>query len=494
MLQELGYGLTREIVSDVVRSFLQDAKRVSPFKEGHPGPDWWRGFMRRWPSLSERKPQHLSAKWAAAGSQETLDSWFSLVKSFLIDKGLLKRGRPVADFASRLWNADETGFCLGAASKKILARRGDRCIHEVGGASDHQFITVNACGNAEGLKLPPFILCKGKNLYTTWTHGGPAGAVYSTSQSGWMEEANYVNWFEKQFYPAVKHLLDTGPVVLFLDGHYSHMSINLIKRARALNIHLFCLPPNTTHLLQPLDVGVFGLMKQRWRAILKQYKLETKATNVTKQHFPGLIHKLWDSAFTPEHLKSAFRATGLVPFDPHVLKPRQVAPSLPTGIVEVELTGTITVTRPDETPLRTELREYFCGVLRPVSGPHQKPQRRRMVRLHCTGEVLTNDEVLERLEQADIERASKKKGKKKQRNDKSVSKQPKATCQATLQPEVTQECDPVYCGGCKQLYTDAEWESWVGCDRCEAWWHYWCAGFEMMPEEEEEWLCDFCLT
>ena len=70
-------------------------------------------------------------------------------EKFLIDKGLLKRGRPwpVADFAPRIWNADETGFCLGAASKNILACQGDR---KVGGASDHQFITVNTCGNTEG--------------------------------------------------------------------------------------------------------------------------------------------------------------------------------------------------------------------------------------------------------------------------------------------------------------------------------------------------------
>ena len=58
-----------------------------------------------------------------------------------------------------------------------------------------------------------------------------------------------LKWFEKQFYPAVRHLLETGPVMLFFDGHFSHMSITLIKRARDLGIHLFCLPPNTTHVL-----------------------------------------------------------------------------------------------------------------------------------------------------------------------------------------------------------------------------------------------------
>ena len=33
---------------------------------------------------------------------------------------------------------------------------------------------INVCGNAAGLRLPPFILYKGKHLYSTWTEGGPA--------------------------------------------------------------------------------------------------------------------------------------------------------------------------------------------------------------------------------------------------------------------------------------------------------------------------------
>ena len=37
-----------------------------------------------------------------------------------------------------------------------------------------------------------------------------------------------------------------------------------------------------------------------------------------------------------------------------------------------------------------------------------------------------------------------------------------------------------------------EAEDWIGCDECESWWHYWCAGLDKMLSEEEEWLCDFC--
>ena len=497
VLQELGYGLTREIVTDVVSTFLKDQKRPSPFKDGVPGPDWWQGFLGRWPSLSERKPQHLSTKRAMAACPETLNSWFITVKTFLEKVGLMKRSGPVADYSSRIWNADETGFCLGSTSKKILARRGSRSVHEVGGASDHQFITVSVCGSAAGVKLPPFILYKGKHLYNTWTEGGPAAACYGVSQSGWMEELNYLKWFELQFYPAVKHLLATGPVVLFFDGHFSHMSISLIKKARTLGIHLFCLPPNTTHVLQPLDVGVFGPVKQRWRTILKNHKLKTKATNITKEVFPSLIKQLWERGITAEHLQGGFRAAGLVPFNPKAVKPSQLAPSLVAeGLsaeqtTEGEFTATLTLTH-CETPIRSELRGYFRAVLKPAEG-QQKSKRHRRVELSCTGEVLTSDEVVERIERADAERAAKKKSGGKKGKSAQASKSRKRGELAT-KTDTQRQDDEVCCENCGQVYTDAESDSWIGCDTCETWWHYWCAGLQSMLSEEDEWFCEYCLS
>jgi hypothetical protein len=54
------------------------------------------------------------------------------------------------------------------------------------------------------------------------------------------------------------------PILLIYDGHGSHNTIELIKLARENNIVLFCLPPHTTHKLQPLDVGVFGPFQRAW--------------------------------------------------------------------------------------------------------------------------------------------------------------------------------------------------------------------------------------
>ena len=68
-----------------------------------------------------------------------------------------------------------------------------------------------------------------------------------------------------------------------------YMSIELLELAKPRNIHLICLPAHTSHILQPMDVGVFGPMKATWRKLLKEYKTSTRAANVTKEVFPSLL-------------------------------------------------------------------------------------------------------------------------------------------------------------------------------------------------------------
>ena len=229
----------------------------------------------------------MSVKRATDANPETMDKFISLVEKLLLDTKILYE----PDLAERLWNCDECGLSTGITSKKILAKRGAKWVHDTAGGSDHTFITVNGCGSASGNRLPPFVLYKGKHLYTAWMKNGPEGTKFGVSDSGWMEE-NFHSWFSSMFIPKVIPLLSTGPVVLFLDGHHSHLSIELLLLAREKKVHIICLPPNTTHVLQPLDVGVYAPVKQAWRAVLREYKLNTRASNVDKEVFPKLLSQL----------------------------------------------------------------------------------------------------------------------------------------------------------------------------------------------------------
>jgi len=65
-------------------------------------------------------------------------------------------------------------------------------------------------------------------MHQRWMKGGPAGAVYGTSESGWMEVNNILSWFQKLFLSAVSHLTTTVPVLLLVDGRNVPISTDLI--------------------------------------------------------------------------------------------------------------------------------------------------------------------------------------------------------------------------------------------------------------------------
>ena len=129
--------------------------------------------------------------------------------------------------------------------------------------SGREHITVQWCGNANGDQIPPYVLYKAQHLYHIWT---------VCTSSGWMEKPNFYSWFVKGFLPQVRKLklippksateqiqtqsqpstladtsaidcsegskdtADNPGVILFFDGHYSHISLEVINVARENNI------------------------------------------------------------------------------------------------------------------------------------------------------------------------------------------------------------------------------------------------------------------
>ena len=88
-LQEIGFGLTKELVSVVIRDYLKDQPyRPNPFNDGVPGKDWWELFLKCWHSkISVHKPQHLPTNRAISASEEVLDAWFQHVNDLFKKMG-----------------------------------------------------------------------------------------------------------------------------------------------------------------------------------------------------------------------------------------------------------------------------------------------------------------------------------------------------------------------------------------------------------------------
>jgi len=63
--------------------------------------------------------------------------------------------------------------------------------------------------------------------------------------------------------------------LLILDGHVSPIIDKFLTFCEANNIVVFCLPPHSTHLLQPLDVGLFAPLQLAYQKAIEDYYLTT---------------------------------------------------------------------------------------------------------------------------------------------------------------------------------------------------------------------------
>ena len=71
----------------------------------------------------------------------------------------------------------------------------------------------------------------------------------------WLDRLRVVPYLVKKIF--LKFTVPQRPVLLLIDGHKSHITLDVVYLCRDNDILLFCLTPHTTHALQPLDVAVF---------------------------------------------------------------------------------------------------------------------------------------------------------------------------------------------------------------------------------------------
>jgi hypothetical protein len=157
--------------------------------------------------------------------------------------------------------------------------------------------------------------------------------VISSTKSGWINEIAFEDWFFHLFLPHAQRL--NSPKVLIGDNLSSHFTVRVILTCKERNIRFVPLLPNSTHLVQPLDVAFFRPMKVAWWKELKVYKdTYTQVKVVAKCDFPDLLHQALDrlDALQPQNknahilcnqiainLTSWFWKASIFPFNLHVV-------------------------------------------------------------------------------------------------------------------------------------------------------------------------------
>lgn len=146
----------------------------------------------------------------------------------------------------------------------------------------------------------------------------PDGFAIRISDSGWITSTCYYEYIVNILYPRLVKNSIKFPVLILLDGHNSHINMDLHDFCVEHEILLYVLYPNTTPILQTCDVGIFHPLKIEWRKIIAQH-IQSTTKSVTKFNFAQLFSAAFKNAINPKIIQSAFSACGIYPFNPKII-------------------------------------------------------------------------------------------------------------------------------------------------------------------------------
>ena len=140
------------------------------------------------------------------------------------------------------------------------------------------------------------------------------GAKGAMSETGWTNGQVFKDYLVEHFIPFVRGGADHSQLVLLIhDEHASHISPSFVEWAKEHNLMLLVLPAYTSHILQPLDVAIFGPFKSYYYTECAIYMQRHMGQKVISYDMAKIASKAFLKAMTPLNIQSAFRKTGIFP-------------------------------------------------------------------------------------------------------------------------------------------------------------------------------------
>ena len=349
-LDSRGFPPTKALLRDMADKLLE-ARGGEPI-----GIRWPDNFVKRTPELKTRWTRRYDRQRALTEDPEAIGAWFDLVAATRAQYGILD-----AD----TYNFDETGFMMGVVSSQLVVtgshRRGRPKLVQPGGRT---WTTVIQGVGAEGVAIPPYIIFAGKTHLNTWYEGSPLPRdwMIGVSPTGWTTNSHGIAWL-RHFDQHTRTRTIASHRLLLIDGHESHVSMEFQDFCAEAKIITLCMPPHSSHLLQPLDVGWSGPLKRAYGAAISDMGRHA-VTHITKNDFLEAFQKAYSKAITPDNIKGSFRGSGLIPFSPEVVisrldvRLRTPSPPVDRGIAVLQTPRNTVELQSQSTELRDRIRRH----------------------------------------------------------------------------------------------------------------------------------------
>lgn len=305
---KLHYGLSKKLCRGLAFDYAVARNKKIPkswSENKTAGIDWLRGFFKRHPELTVRKPEATSLSRATSFNRTNTKEFFLNLESVL-----KKYKFP----PQSIYNIDETGVSTVQVPAKVIAKKGAKQVGQITSAERGSLVTMCATVNAIGNKIPPFFIFPRVHFKPNlMLKNAPIGSDGAANPSGWMTSNIFLE-FLKHFF---KHAQPTpqNPVLIIMDNHETHISVDALNFAKMNGIILLTIPPHCSQKLQPLDVSVFGPFKKCYNSAADRWLLSNPGKTISIYEICELVNDAFSPAFTTKNIESGFSKTGIHPFN-----------------------------------------------------------------------------------------------------------------------------------------------------------------------------------
>lgn len=308
---QMHYGLSRKNFRALAFDFAQVNNKPHPEKwdiEGMAGKNWYYEFMRRHKdALSLRKPQATSLARSTSFNRHNVGTFFGKLKDVL--------GRYNFPPES-VYNIDETGLSTVHTPVNVIAAKGSKQVGHMTSGERGVNVTMIAAINAIGNSVPPAFVFPRVHFKENMLKGAPPASKGFAHISGWSNTEIFILYM-KHFIEHVRPSQEKK-ILIVLDNHKSHISIECLNLAKESGIILLTFPPHTSHKLQPLDRGVFGPLKKYYNSACGEWMLQNCGKPMTIYEVAECAGKAYPLAFNPQNIMSGFRVCGIVPINENI--------------------------------------------------------------------------------------------------------------------------------------------------------------------------------
>lgn len=306
-INAIGFGIHHRMIAQQAYALLQESY-IGPDESPPPlGNNWARRWLQRHQKYRRIKTKPMEVQRMLAQQPDALRQWFEQLQATIEQLGVQH---------DDMYNMDETGCRIGVASSQYVYSTGGQQVF-IANANNRELITLVECVCSTGFAIEPMVIIKAATIMEQWVVDLPNNYLIATSESGYSNDELALAWL-KHFDRRTKQRSTGAWRLLLVDGHGSHSTREFIQYAEQQHIQLFALPPHTTHLLQPLDVGCFQPLKWYHGRCL-EWASRTGSKDINKADFLATLAEIRRLTFTRTTIQSGWRRTGLAPWKPELV-------------------------------------------------------------------------------------------------------------------------------------------------------------------------------